>query len=153
MPPGDTPSDLHAHLGYWLRMVSNAVSQSFARAVEARGVTVAEWVLLRVLYDVERLAPSVLAERMGMTKGAISKLADRLVEKGLVRREANLEDRRGQTLALEPAARSLVPLLAELADRNDAAFFNGLLPNERAQLKGLLHKIASKHELNTAPID
>ncbi|WP_246138608.1 MarR family winged helix-turn-helix transcriptional regulator [Nitrospirillum bahiense] len=134
-------------------MVSNAVSQSFARAVEARGVTVAEWVLLRVLYDVERLAPSALAERMGMTKGAISKLADRLVEKGLVRREANLEDRRGQTLALEPAARSLVPLLAELADRNDAAFFNGLSPSERAQLKGLLHKIASKHKLNTAPID
>ncbi|MEC4589524.1 MarR family transcriptional regulator [Nitrospirillum amazonense] len=134
-------------------MVSNAVSQSFARAVEARGVTVAEWVLLRVLYDVERLAPSALAERMGMTKGAISKLADRLVEKGLVRREANLEDRRGQTLALEPAARSLVPLLAELADRNDAAFFNWLSPSERAQLKGLLHKIASKHKLNTAPID
>jgi DNA-binding MarR family transcriptional regulator len=153
MPSGDTPSDLHTHLGYWLRMVSNAVSHSFARAVEAEGVTVAEWVFLRVLFDEEGLAPSLLAERMGMTKGAISKLADRLVDKGLVLRVANPEDRRGQTLTLAPAARLLVPRLAALADRNDAAFFGALSPVERDQLTRLLHKIASDHALSAVPVD
>ena len=44
-------SDLTAHLGYWLRYVSNHVSHAFARKVEARGVTVAEWVLLRQLLE------------------------------------------------------------------------------------------------------
>ena len=73
-----SPSNLVTHLGFWLRMVSNAVSHSFARKLESQGVTVSEWVVLRALYDVERVPPSQLAARMGLTKGAISKLADRL---------------------------------------------------------------------------
>jgi DNA-binding MarR family transcriptional regulator len=144
-------SDIEAHLGYWLRTVSNAVSQGFARSVEAEGVTVAEWVFLRMLYDVESIAPSQLAERMGMTKGAISKLADRLVEKDLVVREANADGRRGQTLMLKPAARQLVPRLAALADRNDATFFGALAPEERTQLERMLRRIARERELSDIP--
>ena len=145
-------SNIEAHLGYWLRTVSNAVSQSFARNVEAEGVTVAEWVFLRMLYDVESIAPSQLAERMGMTKGAISKLADRLVEKNLVARDAKPDGKRGQTLMLKPAARELVPRLAELADRNDAMFFGGLSPEERGELERLLRLIARERGLSDIPV-
>lgn len=51
MPTPKPVPDLTAHLGYWLRYVSNHVSQAFARKVEANGVTVAEWVLMRRLLD------------------------------------------------------------------------------------------------------
>ena len=37
-------SALDAHLGYWLRAVSNHVSHAFKTKVERHGVTVAEWV-------------------------------------------------------------------------------------------------------------
>ena len=144
-------SELEAHLGYWLRMVSNAVSQSFAKKVESEGVTVAEWVFLRVLYDAERIGPSLLAGRMGMTKGAISKLADRLVQKSLVKRDADPNDRRAHTLALTRAGRALVPRLAALADRNDEAFFGLLAAKERDQLERLLRKVVASRELNTPP--
>ena len=77
-------SDLNAHTGYLLRMVSNAVSQEFSRKVASEDVTVAEWAMLRSLYGRDATAPSALADRMGMTKGAISKLAGRLLEKGLI---------------------------------------------------------------------
>ena len=147
------PSELHAHLGYWLRMVSNAVSRSFARKVESEGVTVAEWVFLRVLYDFERLAPSELADRMGMTRGAISKLADRLVSKGLVVRRANPRDKRAHTLTLVQSGRALVVRLAQLADRNDESFFGNLAIEEREQLGQLLRRIAAAHGLATMPID
>lgn len=146
-------SDLQTHLGYWLRAVSNAVSQSFARKVEAEGVTVAEWVFLRVLYEGDGIAPSLLAERMGMTKGAISKLADRLLDKGHVERRANAQDGRAHTLHLKLVARTLVPRLAALADRNDAEFFGGLTGTELEQLRGLLQKIALQHDLSTSPVD
>lgn len=146
-------SDLEAHLGYWLRMVSNAVSHSFARRVESEGVTVAEWAFLRMLYDAVPIAPSSLAERMGMTRGAISKLADRLVAKDLIARQTNPDAPRGQTLALKPAGRALVPKLAELADQNDAAFFGSLDPGERDQLRTLLRKIASAGQLVNVPTD
>ena len=77
-----SPSELIAHRGYWLRMVSNAVSQEFARKLVAQDVTVAEWVLMRSLYGSEATTPSGLANQMGMTRGAITKLADRLMAKG-----------------------------------------------------------------------
>ena len=86
-------SPLESHLGYWLRYVSNHVSHAFALKVAARGVTVAEWVVLRELYDGES-APSAVADRLGMTRGAISKLADRLIAKGLIARRASAGDRR-----------------------------------------------------------
>lgn len=147
------PSTLDAHLGYWLRMVSNAVSRRFAREVGREGVTVAEWVVLRSLYDVERVAPTALAAAMGMTKGAISKLADRLLDKALIERRANADDRRAHTLALGPAGRALVPRLAALADANDAAFFGVLTPDERRQLGELLVKIARARDIRSVPVD
>lgn len=146
-------SDLTAHIGYWLRMVSNAVSQDFARKVAGEGVTVAEWTFLRALYDGEAMAPSVLADRMGMTRGAISKLADRLVEKGLIDRVDNLDDRRAHSLSLTAAGRQKIPVLAALADRNDAEYFSVLSAEERSTLDHLLKTLAEKRGLKTVPVD
>lgn len=146
-------SDLSAHTGYWLRMVSNAVSQDFARKVAGEGVTVAEWTFLRALYDVEALAPSALADRMGMTRGAISKLADRLVEKGLISRVDDPDDRRAQSLSLTAEGRQKVPILARLADINDAEYFSALNAEERLALDRLLKLLAERRGLKTAPVD
>ena len=56
--PSSTVSHLEAHLGYWLRFVSNHVSHAFSRKLFARDVTVAEWVVLRELYERDAVAPS-----------------------------------------------------------------------------------------------
>ena len=146
-------SDLTDHLGYWLRYVSNHVSQAFARKVEAHGVTVAEWVLMRQLLEEEPLAPSRLAERMGMTRGAISKLAERLITKSMLVRAADPEDGRAQTLSLTSAGRKLVPKLAALADANDVEFFDHLAPEDRAALLRIFQEIVEKCGLKSLPVD
>jgi DNA-binding MarR family transcriptional regulator len=154
MPPSSLPaSELTSHLGYWLRYVSNHVSQAFAGKVESHGVTVAEWVLMRQLLEVKALAPSRLADCMGMTRGAVSKLADRLIAKSLLARTADPQDGRAQTLALTPAGRSMVPKLAALADANDAEFFDHLAPNDRAALLRILREIVEKRGLKSLPVD
>jgi DNA-binding MarR family transcriptional regulator len=153
MPASKPVPDLSAHLGYWLRYVSNHVSQAFARKVEANGVTVAEWVLMRRLLDEKEIAPSRLAERARMTRGAITKLADRLIAKSLLLRVADPEDRRAQTLSLTPAGRALVPRLAALADANDAEFFDHLSAKDRAALLRILRGIVKKRDLKSLPVD
>lgn len=153
MPSTTSASDLSAHVGYWLRYVSNHVSQAFARKVAAHGVTVAEWVLMRHLLEDEGLAPSLLADRMGMTRGAISKLADRLVAKSMLVRTANPEDGRAQTLALTSVGRALVPKLAALADANDAEFFDHLTSKDRAALLRILRETVELRGLRSAPVD
>jgi DNA-binding MarR family transcriptional regulator len=145
-------SELQDHLGYWLRYVSNHVTNAFSRKVEAKGVTVAEWVVLRELYD-GSLAPSALAGRLGMTRGAISKLADRLAEKAMLTRTAGQEDRRFLELSLTPAGRALVPQLAALADQNDAEFFGRLSREERQTIERLMKTIVRDAGLGAVPID
>jgi DNA-binding MarR family transcriptional regulator len=148
-----TVNPLEAHLGYWLRFVSNHVSHAFRRKIEARGVTVAEWVVLRELFDRSDAAPSEIAGRLGMTRGAISKLVDRLAAKALVGREAGRRDRRYQAIALTEAGRALVPELAALADRNDAEFFGDLDDATRATILRAMQDIVRRRDLRTAPIE
>lgn len=146
-------ASLETHLGYWLRLVSNQVSRSFAAKVEGHGVTVAEWVVLRELYDHPGAQPSELADRLDLTRGAISKLAERLIAKSLVLRSDSETDLRAHRLALTRAGRALVPRLAALADRNDSEFFSDLIPTEQEQLKATLQTIVRRKGLRGAPID
>ncbi|EHL96611.1 transcriptional regulator, MarR family [Acetobacteraceae bacterium AT-5844] len=153
MPRTAPVSDLSAHLGFWLRTVSNHVSHAFAGKLAGKGVTVAEWVMLRALYGKEPTPPSRLAEDMGMTRGAISKLADRLIDKALILREASAEDGRAQTLALTPQGTKLVPELAALADRNDEEFFSPLSAEERAVLERVLKRLIEHGGMTGMPTE
>ena len=146
-------SSLDVHLGYWLRLVSNHVSHGFARKVEATGVTVAEWVVLRCLFDHQAQIPSALAEALGLTRGAISKLADRLEGKSLVARHTDRSDGRSHALRLTRAGRTLVPKLAALADANDGEFFEALSADQRQALDAILRQLARHHGLMQPPID
>ena len=146
-------SALSDHLGYWLRLVSNQVSTSFARDSANKDVTVAEWVVLRHLAEEDGIAPNKLANKLQMTRGAISKLAERLIAKGLVKRTDSPVDGRMHVLALCTKGRRLVPLLAALADENDREFFDLLDANERAALQQVLEKLASRHGIRSVPID
>jgi DNA-binding MarR family transcriptional regulator len=146
-------SELNAHLGYWLRYVSNHVSHAFRKKIEARGVSVAEWTVLRQLLGRDSLQPNQIAEELGMTRGAISKLAERLVQKGFVERTAAALDRRCQTLALTATGRRLVPVLARLADENDAEYFGHLEMQQQADLMELLRSLVRRHGWRDAPVD
>ena len=151
--PNPMVSDLKKHIGFWLRFVSNHVSHAFARKLLASGVTVAEWVVMREMFDDEETSPGVLAERIGMTRGGVSKLVDRLVSKKLVTRRERNDDRRFQSIALTAAGRRLTPHLATLADQNDEEFFHRLSVGERAALMATMKKLVEAHGLQTLPTE
>lgn len=146
-------SDLNDHTGYLLRVVSNAVSQEFARRAADEGVTVAEWTMLRSLYGKDATAPSELARTMGLTRGAISKLADRLLGKGLLQRTGNPDDKRGHSLSLSLAGMQKVPALAAMADGNDAALFGVLAQADQQRLRALLQELIHRHRLTATAVD
>lgn len=153
MKTGKKASELTRHIGYWMRVVSNSVSHSFARKLEASGVTVAEWVVLREMYGGnDTTSPSAVSELTGLTRGAVSKLVERLLQKKLVTRAEADADRRYQDLKLTEAARGLVPKLASIADENDEEFFSVITNAERKQLTDLLKRIAQLKNLRKIAI-
>jgi DNA-binding MarR family transcriptional regulator len=148
-----TVSDLKRHVGFWLRFVSNHVSHAYARKLLTSGVTVAEWVVMREMFEDVETSPGVLAERIGMTRGGVSKIVDRLVSKKLIARRERSDDRRFQSIALTAAGRRLIPQLATLADQNDEEFFHPLSVGERAALIAMMKKLVQAHGLQTLPTE
>src|SRR5271168_5269422 len=144
---------LESHLGYWLRRVSNAVSGSFARALNERQTSVAEWVLLRELHDREQTSPGELADSLGLTRGAVSKIVDKLDAKGWVQTDAKEGDSRFRLLSLTRAGRRSLPVLAEIADQNDARYFDCLNAREKRVLRELLIKLTEHNRIQDAPTE
>jgi len=141
-------SCLEQHLGYWLRLVSNNVSASFARRLEALDVSVSEWVALRKLFDQHAaISISALAEHMGMTKAPVSRLVERLVQKKLVERQDSRNDGRAQQIWISSAGQKLVPKLAAIADENDEAFFGHLTMNARLAMIAVMQNVAKHYRL------
>lgn len=149
-PPAST---LETHLGYWLRLVSNEVSGAFARALQERQISVAEWVAMNQLAIRTGLTSTTLAATMGMTRGAVSKVLEKLETKKLVSRTASPLDSRIQLLCLTEQARRILPSLTELADSNDRHFFAALDLDEQASLRQLLRRLAEAHRIARIPVD
>lgn len=153
MSKHQAPAALTAHLGFWLRFVSNHVSQSFAQRLQGENVSVPEWAVMRQLYDSEQSLPSALADGLGLTRGAISKIVDRLVDKKLAIRRKVDGDGRILAVRLSPKGQKLVPVLAALADDNEALFFSHLTRDERTTMERALRSVVEKHQLRAVPVD
>ena len=146
-------SDLQVHLGYWLRFVSNEVSARFKRQVEAQGVSVSDWVVLREIYRLQCTSPTQLQQLSGMSKGAISKIITRLLDKDLIARAVLAHDRRNHEVMLTAEGLAIVPTLAKLADENDALFFGHLSDSARETLMSTLQELVRVHQMNVIPVE
>lgn len=141
------PSGLRDHLGYWLRRLSDEVHTAFERALAQHRVTVAQWNVLRTVYA-GLTTPAEVASYIALDPGAVTRLVDRLVTKGLLVRATDPEDRRLTRLVLTEQGRALTPELAALADHNDATFFVVLTDAERRDLATLLAKVLRARDID-----
>ena len=101
----------------------------------------------------EITSPSQVAELTGLTRGAVSKLIDRLLAKKLVARSESSTDRRYQEVQLTAVAKKLIPKLAKIADENDEYFFSILSDSEKKALTKTLNKLTKQHKLEAHPVE
>ncbi|HSW07486.1 MarR family winged helix-turn-helix transcriptional regulator [Aquabacterium sp.] len=84
-----------------------------------------------------------LAEHSGRDKAQLARLIKRLLEIGLLEREADAEDRRQLRLQLTDAGHAVQRSLHQQRQRLAKAAIAGLSPAEHAQLKDLLQRLQS----------
>lgn len=147
------PPNLEDHLGYWLRRVSNHVSAAFARALQHHRVSVAEWVVLGQIAARPEVRPAELADRLGLTRGAVSKVLDKLEDKKWIKRRSLPADHRVQLLLLTRPGQRVLPRLAAIAGRNDERFFDCLDAKEQRTLRRLLRKLTEVHHIQDVPVE
>ncbi len=127
---------------YRLSITSNLVSDSIARAYESLfGLTIPEWRLIAVIAETGGITQQAIGARTLMDKVTVSRAAIALVDRGLLVRQANPEDRRSHLLELTDAGRDLYaavsPKALDLEDRIFAAFD----PIEVAQFMDMLRRV------------
>ena len=155
--PGQRPiqpqPELEHHLGYWLRRVSNHVSGMFAGALKAKHASVAEWVVLCQVHERPGITPGEIAAVLGLTRGALSKITNKLEAKNWIARANKPGDSRVQLLSPTNAGSRILPQLAAIADQNDKACFDPLNSDERDTLRRLLRKLSESHQLREVPME
>lgn len=105
------------------------------------------------VYEREESTPGELAEALTMTRGAISKIVDKLETKGWIASRVKPEDNRVLLLSLTRRGCRVLPELAEIADRNDEEFFGCLGSGENATLRRLVGNLADFHQIRDVPIE
>jgi DNA-binding MarR family transcriptional regulator len=127
-------------LNFWLNLAAKRFSERFGHKLKPWKIIPSEWAALRELYRPGRLSPLDLARALGMTKGGTSKLIDRLVEKGLVKKEVGIYDRRFRTVQLTAEGEILVGHVACSEERAERQFFRSLRLNGRHRLMDALKR-------------
>jgi DNA-binding MarR family transcriptional regulator len=121
--------------------------------MEKKHASVAEWVFIGRIGAQSGITPGEIAETLGLTRGAVSKIIDKLEAKSWITSSTKPEDSRVQLLSLTRSGTRLLPQLAKIADENDREFFAVLDPTESATLRRLLGKLADFHKIRGVPTD
>lgn len=138
-------------IGGLLRIVASENMQIFTHKMAKNGVTIGEWMVLRSLHEAELKTPSEIADHIGFSRGAISKLVDKLSQKKLIIRMESGSDRRYQEIIMTEEAKDLVPRLIKLATEHDNHFFSCLSKKERDNLRQMLDKIVNSNNIKGVP--
>lgn len=105
--------DTAAALRLWviLSRAQRAVGERVRRHVEANGLHLSEFAVLEVLYHRGPLTLGEVGERVLLTSGSMTHVADKLERRGLIVRRPSEHDRRAQRLELTAEGRARVAAL------------------------------------------
>jgi DNA-binding MarR family transcriptional regulator len=90
----------------------------------------------------QNVTQEALARHFHVDKGAIARAAQRLEERGLIRRETDPGDRRAVRLFLTAEGERVVPELVRFGREWEAGITAGLGPDEEAMLRAVLSRMA-----------
>ena len=115
----------------------------FARVLEPWGITLQQYNVLRILRGAgdEPLPTLVVGERMLEQTPGVTRLLDRMEEKGWVARERCPEDRRRVLCRATAEGLALLRQLDGPIDAADAAVVGDLSDRQRAQLLAALERV------------
>jgi DNA-binding MarR family transcriptional regulator len=102
---------------------------------------------LRIAGPPHRLSPTRLSKGLMLSSAGMTSRIDRLERRGLVRRLADPDDRRGVIIELTDEGRNVVDEAVAAVTISDRQLLERLDPRELKQLEGLLRKLLGGLEL------
>lgn len=125
---------------------AHAAARYAARAAQI-GLTPPLTGILRLVAINPGRSQQSLASALGVLPSRVVAFIDDLEQRGLLRRERNATDRRLYALHLTGAGREALSRVRIIADAHETELTSDLTDNERAQLRGLLSRVAAQQGL------
>jgi DNA-binding MarR family transcriptional regulator len=126
--------------GSLLHQVARDLATALDRQLAPLGVTSQQAALL-LHASRQQYSPSQLMILLGTDTAGMTKLADRLEAKHLIKRNPNPQDRRSVLITLTPGGQALVPRLAPVFGRVTRQLFTGFSSSEVSALTTMLERM------------
>lgn len=155
MPPrrsAPTPPDLDDLPGHHIRRLQQIAVALFLQETEPHGVTPVQYAALQTVARQPGIDQRTLARTIGLDTSTIAGVVDRLEARGLLRRNADPEDRRVRRLSVSAEGEALLGALLPGMLRAQERMLAPLRKTERAEFMRMLRVlVATNNELSRAP--
>ena len=133
-------------IGRLIADVSGRLLAAFDDEMTGMGITGAQWVILMRIANGCGSTAAELCRFSRYDTGSMTRMLDRLEEKGLIRRARSDKDRRVMCLELTEAGRELYPLMPPVAIKVLNTHLRGFTRDELEQFKGFLNRMRANSE-------
>jgi len=134
---------LDGFLPYRLSVLSNAVSRQIADIYEKDfDLTIWHWRIIAVLGETGDLTSTEVAARTLMDKPSVSRAATSLIERGVISRTIDAEDRRRAPLALTDEGKAIYAAVIPRALACEKELLDAFTDSEKRDLHGLLTRLS-----------
>lgn len=135
------PGDVAMHMGDVMRKLFVHHMRGLSFPADETDLTRAQMATLSQIGRAGRATMGSLAEDLSVAPGTLTGVVDRLIEKGLVERERNPEDRRKVMVGLTGEGEKVFARQQEGAARFSDMLFRLLTPDESRTLLQLMEKL------------
>ncbi|MGG6269735.1 MarR family winged helix-turn-helix transcriptional regulator [Leptolyngbya sp. AN03gr2] len=139
-------------IGYRIKLLSQLLGRRFQERLDPYRLTPFHWVVLCCLWQEDGQATSSIGERLQQVGGTLTGVLDRMCDRGLIRRERDMQDRRIWRIWLTDAGRQLEEILPPIAVEIREASLHGIPYAEREQFSDIVDRIIANFA-NTTPVN
>ncbi|MGH8176077.1 MAG: MarR family winged helix-turn-helix transcriptional regulator [Steroidobacter sp.] len=130
-------------VGYLIAVTRTRMFRALDTELGRLGFTSAQWPILRAVADGDTPTAADLCRRLNYDTGSMTRMLNRLEEKGVIVREPAKDDRRIVRLRMTAAGRKIYPKLREAAIRMLNDLVAGFSASEVKQAHELLRRMNS----------
>lgn len=140
--PGRGKGDTDLSVGYMLTSVRTRMLQEMDACLNPHGLTGAQFTILRRIAEGAANTAAELCRLLQYDTGSMTRMLDRLEEKGVITRQRSPDDRRVVNIQLTPIGAEQYPKLRDEVRGTINQMFAVLSDDELAQLRELLLRLA-----------
>ena len=140
--------------GFYITQIKQLQDRIFERLLLENGIEISggQGRILFILWKTDNLTMSEISEKTSLAKNTISVVINGMVNKGIVERNINPQNRRQTIVSLTEYARSLQVKYEAVSQQMNTLFYHGFTEKEREQFEVYLARILETLKIGRAHV-